>query len=213
MSVRAARGQPCASLYANFVVAFLLASGLWSCSAAGVAVSTGASAITAAQTEKGFGASVSDAAIELALKAKLLDLHESIFWRLTVEVQEGRVLLAGTLPTVEQRIAAVMTAWQTDGVREVINEIRVDRTPRGDGMPRDAWITARLSTALLFDKEVSAINYSLETVDGIIYLMGVARSREELERVMAHAKEVSYVKRVVSYVRVAGANGASGTEP
>ena len=80
-------------------------------------------------------------------------------------------------------------------------------------MPRDAWITAQLSATLLFDKEVSSINYSLETVDGIIYLMGIARSREELERVVAHAKEVSYVRRVVSYVRVVNANGASGSEP
>ncbi len=35
-----------------------------------------------------------------------------------------------------------------------------------------------------------------------VYLIGVAQDQAELDRVMAHAKDVQYVRRVVNYVRL-----------
>ena len=37
---------------------------------------------------------------------------------------------------------------------------------------------------------------------GVVYLMGVAQSPDELERVIEHARNIAYVERVVSYVRL-----------
>ena len=82
----------------------------------------------------------------------------------------------------------------------MINEIEVNDTSGLSDLARDTWISTQLKSTLLFDKDVSAIDYSIETVNQVIYLMGVAESQAELDRVIGHAKDISYVRRVVSYV-------------
>jgi len=85
-------------------------------------------------------------------------------------------------------------------VREVINEIEVNDTSSLTNAARDTWISTELKTTLLFDSAVSSIDYSIETVNQVVYLMGVAQSEAELKRVIGHAKDIAYVRRVVSYV-------------
>ena len=120
-----------------------------------------------------------------------------------LQVQEGHVLLSGNVRLPEQRIEAVRLAWQAPGVREVINEIEINDTSSLSDAARDSWITTKLETTLLFDSQVSSTNYSIETVNQVVYFMGVAASQAELDRVIAHAKDISYVRRVVSYVLLA----------
>ena len=163
---------------------------------------SGAATATAAQKEKALETSFDDAQIELAVGKRLLELEEEIFWDVNTEVEEGRVLLTGSVKTVEHRLEAVKTVWQVDGVREVINEIHVGDQDSVQNYARDAWISTQLETKLLFDRDVSSIDYSIETVDQVVYLMGIAHSPEEIERVIGHAKEIAYVRRVISHVRV-----------
>jgi osmotically-inducible protein OsmY len=178
------------------------------CSPVGLAVGAGAATATAAQKEKGLETSWDDAQTELAIKKKFLEVDDDIFWDVSTEVQEGRVLLTGSVETVEDRLEAIKTVWQIEDVREVINEIAVGDEDTAQDYARDAWITTQIETKLLFDKDVSSIDYSIETVDQVVYLMGVARSHEELGRAIGHAKEIAYVRRVVSYVRVLEAEPA-----
>jgi osmotically-inducible protein OsmY len=84
----------------------------------------------------------------------------------------------------------------------VLNELNVtDRSEIRD-YPRDAWITTQLKTKMLTDKGVLQINYSVETINGVVYLLGIAQSQDELDRVTNHARNISGVQRVVSYVRL-----------
>ncbi len=176
----------------------LLATGgcsFWGTVAGGAAVGA-----TAAQTEKGFRRSVADTEIRLTINDLWFKADEEMFRKVNLQVQEGRVLLSGNVRLPEQRIEAVRLAWQAPGVREVINEIEVNDTSTLTNAARDTWISTELQTTLLFDGEVSSIDYSIETVNQVVYLMGVAQSQAELNRVVGHAKDISYVRRVVSYV-------------
>ena len=85
-------------------------------------------------------------------------------------------------------------------MREVINEIRIARDRGIAGYSRDTWITATLRSRLLLDRDIASVNYTIDTVGKIVYLMGIAQDAAELARVKAHARDVSYVRRVVSYV-------------
>ena len=67
---------------------------------------------------------------------------------------------------------------------------------------KDGWVTAQLQSKITFDKDVLAINYSIETVSGTVYLIGIAKSQREVDRVIAHARSLGYVKRVISHVRI-----------
>jgi osmotically-inducible protein OsmY len=44
------------------------------------------------------------------------------------------------------------------------------------------------------------VNYTIETVDQVVYVMGIARTQNELDTVINYARSQSYVKQVVSYV-------------
>ena len=131
------------------VFAVLAPLALVSCSPLGVAVGAGAATATAAQREKGLETSFDDAQIELAVGKKLLERDEEIFWDVNTEVEEGRVLLTGSVESVEDRLEAVKTVWRVTGVREVINEIHVGDEDSVQDYARDAWITTQLDTKLL----------------------------------------------------------------
>src|SRR3546814_11159630 len=68
----------------------------------------------------------------------------------------------------------------------------------------DSWIVGELRNKILFDREVRSINYSIDSVAGTIYLMGIGQSEKEVLRVIDHARDVPYVRRVVSYVQQIG---------
>jgi osmotically-inducible protein OsmY len=61
-------------------------------------------------------------------------------------------------------------------------------------------ISSDLRSKLLLDKHVLSVNYSVTTVDQVIYLLGIAQDAEERERVNDYARDVPYVKKVVNYV-------------
>ena len=80
------------------------------------------------------------------------------------------------------------------------------------GFAKDAWITTRLRTALTLDKNIQSINYSIDTVNGVVYLIGAAQNRMELNRVIETARTIPNVKRVVSYVKLVGKSISDSTE-
>jgi osmotically-inducible protein OsmY len=99
------------------------------------------------------------------------------------------------------RAAAVKLAWKTEGVKDVINEIQIGQSSLRD-IARDSWITAQLKTKITFDKKILAINFSIETVNGIVYLIGIAQDQGELDRILTHGRGIDYVRRIISHVRV-----------
>ena len=173
------------------------------------AVGTGAAAGTAAFQERGFKTTLDDQGIRLEVNHLWFQDHYSLYGGIHMQVQEGRVLLTGTVPDPETRVKAVRLAWQAKGVREVINEIEIDDESSLTDSARDTWITTKLRARILADREIDAINYSIETVNQSIFLMGIAHSQAELDRVIRHAKDISYVRRVVSYVRVKDGPGSA----
>lgn len=122
--------------------------------------------------------------------------------KLTVEVRDGRALLTGRAASIDERVTAVKLAWQVDGLKEVINEIGLGNESSLSDRTTDLWITAQLRKDLLTDPEITSSNFTIETANQVIYLLGRARSPQELERVRNHARDIARVRRVVSYVQV-----------
>lgn len=180
---------------AALALTFLLAG----CSTAELAIGGGATAGVAASEERGISGSLSDAQIIAQINYAWLDKNVDIFHSLNLSVYEGRVLVTGLLPSQEQVDEAIAIAWKTNGVREVINEIIVDPSGRTGTFATDSFITAQLKAKLLIDKDVSAVNYSVDAVRGIVYIMGVAQSQAELDRVIGYARNIRYVQKVVNH--------------
>jgi osmotically-inducible protein OsmY len=183
---------------------FFTVSGLIlaACTPLGIAVGAGATAGVAAQQEGGLNAAASDTGIRAQINQLWFEEDIEMMRRVGLSVSNGRVLLTGVVPKPEDRVEAVRLVWRVQGVREVINEIRVDgeEGSRGGSYATDVWISTQLRSKLLFDGQINAINYSVETIHGIVYLMGVAVSREELERTINHARNINGVNKVVNHV-------------
>jgi osmotically-inducible protein OsmY len=178
----------------------LLGASLQGC--VGAVIGAGATAGTAAMEERGIAGVTDDTAIRVRLNGLLSAKDERLWRKVGLQVYMGRVLLTGAVETEEMRSEAVRLAWEAEGVREVINEIQIADSGGASGFARDSWIVAQLKSALLFDKDVSSINYSVESVGGTVYVIGLAQDRAELNRVLNHARGMSYVKKVVNYVQI-----------
>lgn len=167
-----------------------------------MAIGVGAVVAVKASEERGLVTSVDDDRIWTEINARWLDSDAVMFAKLRLQVQEGRALVSGIVQKPAMRVTAVRIAWQVDGVKEVIDEIKVAEADDAGDKIQDLWIVQELRGRLLVDRKVRAINYSIESVKGTIYLMGVAQSADELQRVIDHARDIAYVRRVVSYVRI-----------
>ena len=186
-----------------------LAGGLSGC--VGLALTGAASAGIAASEERGVGGALTDTRIRADINSKWLNASMDMLQKLELTVQEGRVLLTGTVPTPEMRVDAVKLVWQVEGVREVINEVKVGEGGGAGDYARDVLITTQLRSSLLFDRDIQSVNYSIDAVDGVVYLMGVAQNQAELDRATNYARNLRYVKRVVSYVRIKDRPAPAGT--
>lgn len=173
---------------------------LSACTPAGVAIGAGATAGVAASEERGIKGAGKDTLIRVAINEAWLNEDFDTFNRLNLQIYEGRVLLSGRVPDQAKADRAVQLAWQAEDVREVINEIEISNAGALDDFANDTLINARLDSALLFDGEVSSINYSTRSVAGTVYLLGVAQDRAELDRVFRIARDIPNVKRVISHV-------------
>ncbi len=164
------------------------------------AVGLGTAAVAASTTEKGFSTSVSDTVIEAKLTDKFIQNDASLVTGVESSVSNGAVLMTGKLDTQDQKILATRLAWEIKGVKEVINEIQIVSEKSIKTTAKDLAASAQLRAALIGDQEISSLNYSIDVVNGIVYLSGVAANEKERERVITHAQALRFAKKVVNYI-------------
>lgn len=193
--------------YTHLVFAFTALASipvLGGCTPVGMAAGAGAAVGVGAAREGGLKGTASDIRIEALISDKWFKYNLSAYAKLNVTVNQGRVLITGIVQEPEHRVEAIRLAWQVEGVNQVINEIRVAESEGLSGYVKDQWITTKLRTALTFDKDVQSINYTIDTVNGTVYLMGVAQHQAELNRAIEIARNTKNVRQVVSYVKFSG---------
>lgn len=170
------------------------------CGGIGLVVGGVATAGVSVAQERTTKQALTDTEIKLTIGNKLLNEDRGLFADVSTEVVEGRVLLAGAVDTPEERIRAAELVWETEGVRELINELQVGGGGGASSYAEDVWISTQLRAKLLTDVDVNAINYNVETVNQTVHLIGVARDEQELLRVVEIASRVEGVRNVVSHV-------------
>ncbi len=122
------------------------------------------------------------------------------FNKISVSISEGRILLTGGVADSLDRIEASRMAWDVNGVKEVINELEI--ADKEESFSESAWITAQVKFALLVKGNIRSVNYSIETYNSVVYLMGIAQSPDELRRVIEIIQKIPKVKKLISYVKL-----------
>ena len=180
------------------VVLLLCALALSGC--AGAVVGVGTAAVAASTTEKGFSTSVSDGVIFAKLKDRFIQQNASLLTSADVSVNDGAVLFTGKVKTPEDKIQATRLAWEIKGVREVVNELQVTDTSSIKDIAKDLAASATLRGKMIADKDISSLNFSIDVVNGIVYLSGVASTPEEMDKVISHAENLRFAQEVVNYI-------------
>lgn len=149
--------------------------------------------------ERSLSSAVDDFNAQTQLNARLLGESASLFANVNLTVIEGRLHMSGTVPANEGRITATRLAWATPHVKEVVNDIEVtDETGLID-TARDRWISAQVRGRILADGSIHDVNYTIDTQNRVVYVLGIAQDQGELDRVLAHARAVPEARRVVNY--------------
>lgn len=179
----------------HLLLALLLSSLLGGCAVATAGVKKG--------DERSFAGSLNDVNAGRAIKARMLRAYDFKLNGVDVEVAEAVVLLSGNVPSAEDRIEAARIAWSAPNIDQVGNEIMIQGKQGFFRNAKDGVLEKAVRTRLIADKYIKSLNYNVETHDGIVYLMGVARSKEELARAAQIAAETRGAVEVISYARVA----------
>ena len=186
------------------VILGVLAHFLQGCSPTGTVLGAGArTGLALAEdrpVEEIWGATL----LKVTINKKLLETSFSeTFWSLNTTIFEGRVLITGNVKNTTLRDQVSQMVWGVKGVREVLNEIEIQETNNVTQIARDKFIQTSLQARMLGDKIVSDINYKMIAHNNVLYIIGVAQSQAELEKVVAHARAIRYVKRFVNYIWLA----------
>ena len=168
---------------------------------AGMVIGAGSTVGVAAVQERGMSGAIDDAKIRADINTAWIRHDAQMFRKVDLNVYEGRVMLTGVVLNADQRDEAVRLTWQVLGVRAVLNEIVID--PAGQGLmdySHDTVLQEKMQAKLLFDRDIKNVNYQINVVAGVIYILGVAQDQAEYDRVLAQASDISGVKRVISHI-------------
>jgi osmotically-inducible protein OsmY len=152
--------------------------------------------------ERGADGLASDFAITTDIRQALARTDPKLDAAVTVTVYEGRVLLTGQVPAPQMKLAAAQIVRANPRVRTVYDEIEVAGNDTFWDDAKDTWIGTQVRSGMVLDPDIRGVNYMIQTENGSVYLIGMARTPRELERVTDIARHVRGVKRVVSYVEV-----------
>ena len=152
--------------------------------------------------ERSFNNYVEDTIILAQLKNEYFSNNENIFFQVSVDVIEGRVMLTGIVEQIDERIEATKLAWGIKGVNEVINEIQISNDEGILDYADDLVMKTKINAKLLLEKSILSLNYSIEVVNGVVYLIGIAQNQKELDAVIEISKKTYGVTSVISYVRL-----------
>lgn len=207
------------SLHALFCLcaAFAVTAPLAGCVVAAVG-GAAAGGYTLATEERTPQQMAQDAAIAAVAHKNWSDANVELARDLTATVYDGRLLITGIVPNAQMKAQAEELARKIDNVKEIHNEVEVGKPTNFAQDARDNIISNTLRTQLLADSEVRSSNFTVHTLDGVVYIMGYARSPAERDRVLAYARNLDNVKRVVYFVRAGGpapanASTASPNQP
>ena len=154
----------------------------------------------AASKEKGIGTALSDTIIKTKISNLIFKKDPSLIADTKITVNNGSVLFTGKVNEPEMRIQFTKIAWSVKGVNEVNNEIQISDTSSLKNIARDISSMGEIRARIMTDKKINSLNFSIDVVNDIAYLSGVASNIEEMGLVKAHASSARFIKEVYNYI-------------
>ena len=182
--------------YISIFILFLLVSSCIGASSSGV-FGTG---VSVAFDPRSIGTQIDDSIMQKNLTARLVLREKSYLLSIKTKVLDGRIFLTGKVKDPEEKLQITKLAWETKGVRSVKNDIKIKEEFNFKQSAKDLLITSQLRTALIFNKEIKATNYQIDTYKRKIFIYGISLTAEERKKVINEAKEILDVEDVIASI-------------
>ena len=179
----------------NLIILFLL-SGCIGASSTGV-FGTG---VSIAMDPRTLGTQIDDSIMDKSLDARLVAMNKNYLINVKTKVLDGRIFLTGKIDTPEEKLQITKLAWETKGARSVKNDLKIKEEFNFQQSAKDILITSQLRSAMIFNKKIKAVNYNIDTFKKVIYVYGIAQSKDEKDEIVKEAKEILDVKDVITSI-------------
>ncbi len=183
----------------NFFIVLLVALLLNSCvgsSTSGV-FGTG---VSVALDPRTLGTQIDDSIMQKNLVARLALTEKKYLVSLSVKVLDGRIFLGGKVDQPEEKLKITKMAWETKGARSVKNNIYIKKKFSLKNVAKDILITSQLKTALIFNKNVKAANFNIDTVNQKTYIFGIAHDENEKKEIIQEAKLITDLEELITSI-------------
>ncbi len=178
-----------------FFIGFIL-TGCMGVSSTGI-FGTGVSVAT---DPRSLGTQIDDSIMQKNLSARILLMNKNYFITVKTKVIDGRIFITGKVNDPEEKLKLTKLAWETQGVRSVKNDIKIKEEFNFKQSAKDLLITSQLRTALVFNENIKATNYQIDTYKKKIYIYGLAVTSKEKDLVIKEAKEILDVEDVIASI-------------
>ena len=146
------------------------------------------------------GTQIDDSIMQKNLSARIILIDKNYFLSVKSKVLDGRIFLTGKVNDPEEKLKLTKVAWETEGVRSVRNDIKIKEEFDFKQSAKDILITSQLRTALIFNKDIKATNYQIDTYKQKIYIYGIASTKNEKDLVIQESKEILNVEDVIASI-------------
>jgi osmotically-inducible protein OsmY len=153
--------------------------------------------VSVAFDPRSVGTQIDDSIMQKNLLARILMMDKKYLLSVKTKVLDGRIFLTGKVDNPEEKLKLTKQAWETAGARSVRNDIKIKEEFNFKQSAKDILITSQLKAALIFNKNIKASNYQIDTYKKRIYIYGIALTSEEKNEVISEAEEILDVKDVI----------------
>jgi len=159
-------------------------------------------ALSSSAQEKGLGTSINDKVIYLKLRNAIYDWNSLVSQKISISVDNGSILVTGQLKNIDTKINLTKVIWGVNGVKEVNNKVQISETNNLKNIAKDLASLGEIRARLMASKELNSLNFSVDVVNNIAYISGIASSAEEIAIVSQIAQEAKFIKEVQNFIKV-----------
>ena len=158
------------------------------------------SGVSVALDPRSLGTQIDDSVMQKNLTARLVLRDKTYLISVKTKVLDGRIFLTGKVEDPEEKLQITKLAWETKGARSVRNDITIKEEFNFKQSAKDLLITSQLRTALIFNRQIKATNYQIDTYKKKIFIYGISLTADEKKEVIKEAKEILDVKEVIASI-------------
>ena len=158
------------------------------------------SGVSIAFDPRSLGTQIDDSVMQKNLSTRMILRDKSYLLSVNTKVIDGRIFLTGKVDNPEEKLHLTKLAWETKGTRSVKNDIKIKEEFNFKQSAKDLLITSQLRTALIFNRQIKATNYQIDTYKKKIFIYGISLTSEERKEAINEAKEILDVEDVIASI-------------